>query len=154
MLEVPQRAAALDLGNGCEVVCWRRRGSGPFERPRVPRIAPGNLAPPVRPKQVANEHQHARRLKEYAYRHDEIPDVPAATRFVGVDSARHPENAGNMHEIKCQMESDEEETEVQFAERLAIHFSGHLREPIVEGAKQCEENSAQDDIVKVRNDEV
>src|ERR1700722_10338044 len=118
MLKVPQRPAAPDLGNGGKVICWRGRRSGPFKRPCVPRIAPGKPAPPVRPKQVADEHQHARRLKEYAYGHDEIPDVPASSRLVSIDSAGHPENAGNMHEIEGQMESDDEKPEMKFAECL------------------------------------
>jgi hypothetical protein len=113
MLQVPQRPAAPDLGDLREVVRRRRRSGGPFERPRIPGIAPGHLAAEVRPQQVADKNQHARRLKEHADGHDEIPDVPAAPRLVGIDSARHPENAGNVHEIERQMESDEEKPEVQ-----------------------------------------
>jgi len=37
---------------------------------------------------------------------------------------------------------------------VSLYILRTSSEPIVEGAKQCEENSAQDDIVKVRNDEV
>src|ERR1700728_4408489 len=44
MLQVPQGTAALDFRNRREIVGWRRRRSGPFERPRIPWIAPGNLA--------------------------------------------------------------------------------------------------------------
>src|SRR5258708_10619351 len=154
MLEIPQRPSALHLRNGCEVVCWRRRSRGPLERPCIPGIASGKLTPKVRPKQVANEHHHARRLKEHANCHDEIPDVPAASRLVGVDSARHPENAGNVHEIEGQMEPYDEKPKVQSAERLVVHSSRHLREPIIECSEQCEENAAHYDIVKVRDDEI
>src|SRR5205823_3243610 len=98
----------------------------------IPGIAACGLTPKARPEQIANENQHARRLKKDADRDDEIPDVPAAPRLVGIDSARHTENARNMHEIEGQMESDDEKPEVQSAERLVIHSSGHLREPIVE----------------------
>src|SRR6266852_621324 len=55
MLEIPQRPAALHLGDGCEVVRWRRRSGRPLERPCIPGIAPGKLTQKVRPKQVANE---------------------------------------------------------------------------------------------------
>src|SRR5712664_2933742 len=52
------------------------------------------------------------------------------------------------------MESDEEEPEVQFTERLVVHLSGHLRKPIIEGAKSREKNAAHDDVMKVGDDEI
>src|SRR5258708_4236868 len=59
-----------------------------------------------------------------------------------------------MHEIEGQMEPDEEEPEVQLAERLVVHSSGRLWEPVVEGRENIEENAADDDVVKVRDHEV
>src|SRR6267143_194698 len=108
----------------------------------------------VCPEKVGNENQNACRLKEHADRHDEIKGVPTAPRLVGVDSARHSEKAGNVHEIERQMESDEEEPEMEFTERLVVHLSGHLRKPIIEGAKSREKNAAYDDVMKVGDDEV
>src|ERR1700722_4521627 len=154
MLQVPQRAAAPDFRNRREIVGRRRGSSGPFERPRIPWIAAGDLAAEIRPKQVADEHQYTRGLKEHADGDDEIPDIPAAPRLVGIDGARHSKNAGNVHEVERQMESNDEEPEVQFAERLAVHSSGHLRKPIIEGPKEREENTAHDDVMKGRDDEV
>src|SRR5712664_4293732 len=52
------------------------------------------------------------------------------------------------------MESDEEEPEVGFAERLVVHLSGHLWEPVIECAESREKNGAHDDVVKVRHDEI
>ncbi len=94
---------------------WTIRAST-HPRDRFPRARPE-----IRPDQVADEHQHAGRLKEHADRHDQIPGVPPAPGLVGVDAARHAENPGNVHEIERQMEADDEQPEVQLAERLAVH---------------------------------
>src|SRR3981081_315443 len=109
MLEIPQRTATPDLRDGCEVVRRRRRSGGPLERPCIPGIASGNCTPQVRPQQVANENKHTRGLKKHSYGYNEIPNIPATPRLVGINSARHPKNAGNMHEIESQMESNDEE---------------------------------------------
>src|SRR4030088_3298020 len=108
----------------------------------------------VRPEQIGNENQNARGLEEDADSHDQIQSVPTTARFVGVNPARHSEKSRNMHEIECQMESDDEEPEVQFAERLVVHLSGHLRKPIIEGAKSRKKNGAYDDIMKMGHNEI
>ena len=94
MLEIPERPAALDLRNsaklyagGGEVV---DHSSVHASQGSLPAISPLEVGP----QQVADENQNAGRLKEHADGHDEIPDVPAAARLVGIDSARHPENPG------------------------------------------------------------
>src|ERR1700722_11404120 len=115
MLEVPQRASALDFRQRREIVRWRRRSSGPFERPRIPGIASRKPAAEVRPNQIARENQYACGLKEHAYSHNDVPDLPAATRLVGINAARHSENPRNMHEIERQMKSDDEQPAVQLA---------------------------------------
>src|SRR5580698_1444669 len=154
MLQVPQRASALYLRRDREVVRGRRRIGRPFERPCIPGIAPGDFTAEVRPQQVADKNQDARGLKEHTDRHNEIPTVPAAPRLVGVDPARHPENAGNVHKIERQMESDSEEPEMQLAEPLVVHSSGHLGVPIVEGSKEPKKNGAHNYVVKVRDHKV
>src|SRR5580704_19306602 len=93
MLQVPQRPAALYLRSDREVVRGRRRIGRPFERPSVPRIDPGDCTAEVRPQQVADKNQDPRGLKEHTDCHDEIPNVPAAPRLIGIDPARHPQNA-------------------------------------------------------------
>src|ERR1700730_12867473 len=108
----------------------------------------------VRPEQIGNKNQNARGLEEDADGHNQIQGVPTTPRLVCINAARHSENAGNVHEIECQMEPDEEEPEVQFAERLVVHFSGHLRKPIIEGAKSRKKNGAYDDVMKMGNYEV
>src|ERR1700753_819363 len=49
------------------------------------------------------------------------------------------------------MEADEKQPEVQLAQGLAQHFSGHFREPIVERSKGGKKNAAHNHIVKVGN---
>src|SRR6266404_4989459 len=74
-----------------------------------------------------------------------------ATGLVGVDAPRHPEKPGDVHAIERQVEADEEEPEVQPAERLAAHTSRKFREPVIEGGEYREEDCAHDDVVKVRD---
>src|ERR1700730_11221369 len=108
----------------------------------------------VRPQQVGDENHNAHGLEEHPDCHDEVQCVPTAPRLVGVDSARHSEDAGNVHEVKSQMKSYEKEPEVEFTEGLAVHLSGHLREPVIEGTKCCEKNGAHDDVMKVGHHEI
>src|ERR1700722_3030699 len=108
----------------------------------------------IRPEQVGNENQNGRGLEEDADGHDQIQGVPTTPRLVGINAAGHSEKAGNVHEIEGQMEADDEEPEVQFAECLVVHLSGHLRKPIIKGAKRRKKNRAYDDVMKVCDDEV
>jgi hypothetical protein len=48
-------------------------------------------------------------LNECADGGDLIPDLPTPSGLISIDSAGHPENAGDMLRIKGQMESDGEE---------------------------------------------
>src|SRR5215472_7548874 len=72
MLQIPQRTTTSDLGDSRKVIRRRRRSGGPFERPRVPRIAPGGRTPQVRPQQIGYEDQHPGRLKEDTYSYDQV----------------------------------------------------------------------------------
>ena len=47
-----------------------------------------------------------------------------------------------MHEIKGEMEADQEEPEVPLAERLAHHPACHFRVPVVERAKERKHDGA------------
>src|ERR1700738_3596187 len=118
VLAIPEWAAAANLWNRSEVVDGRRRTGAPLQSPGIPGIASRRFAAEVRPKQVGNENHNGGGLEEHANGHDEIQGVPAAPGLVGIDSARHSEKAGNVHEIEGEVESDEEEPEVEFTERL------------------------------------
>ena len=74
--------------------------------------------------------------------------------LVGVDAARHAEQAGNVHEVEGEMEADQEEPEVPLAQRLAQHAAGHLGIPVVEGGEDREEDGADQHVVEVRDDEI
>src|SRR6202453_941403 len=106
MLEIPERTTALDRGNGREVVFWWRRIRGPFKSPRIPRIAPGNLAAEVRPDKISQEDQDSSGLEENADGHDEVPSVPTAPRFIGVDPWWNPYNAGAVKAQKGRVTHD------------------------------------------------
>src|SRR5690348_3123016 len=41
-----------------------------------------------------------------------------------------------------------------FTQRLAQHLAGDLREPIVDSTEECEQQSAKENIVEVRYDEI
>ena len=113
MLEIPERATALDGWNDGEVICRRRRRCGPLEGPGVPRVAPRRSSSEVRPHEIRHENHDTQCLKENADGYDEIPHVPASAWFISVDSSRHTKQAGNVHEVKCQVEPDEEKPEMQ-----------------------------------------
>src|ERR1700727_2379157 len=123
MLEIPERSPALHFWNRSEVVCRRRRIRGPFESPGIPRIVSGGLATVVGPDQVSQEDQDPGSLEENSNGYDEIPCVPTAARFVGVDPSRNAQQSWDMHEVEGQVEADQEKPEMKFAEPLAIHFS-------------------------------
>src|ERR1700676_727001 len=154
MLKVPEWAAALHRRYEGEVVCrwWRVRR--PFESPGIPWIVARKFAAEIRPNQVPQEDQDARSLEENSDRHNQVPCVPTAPRFVGVNPTRHAENSRNMHEVESQVEADYEKPEMQFAKRLAVHLSRHLGEPVVEGSEKSKHNAADDYIMEMRTHEI
>ena len=93
-------------------------------------------------------------LEDGAAGDDQVQHPPAAVGFVGVDAARHAQQAGNVHEVEGEMEADDEEPEVPLAELLREHAAGHLRIPVIEGGKDHEENGADQHVVEVRDDEI
>src|SRR6202045_2766995 len=154
VLKVPERAAALHSWDAVEVVRGRWRIGGPFESPRIPRIVAGGFTAEIRPDKVSQKDQDPRSLEKNSDGHDQVPRIPTAARFVGVDSSRHAQQAGDMHEVKGQVETDDKKPEMQLAKRLAVHLARHLWEPVVKGPKKTEKNSTDDDIVKMRNHEI
>src|SRR6266852_930238 len=101
MLQVPERAAALDRWYEGEVVCGGRRVSGPLESPGVPRIASSGFAPEIRPEKVPQENQNPRSLEKNSDGYDEVPGVPPAPRFVGVNPSRHAQQSKTEKKTQC-----------------------------------------------------
>ena len=119
MLEIPQGTAAMYNGNHGVVVLRRRRTGGPLERPRVPRIIPGRLSSQIRPNQIARKEEDSGRLKHDTDGNYQIPDIPTASRLVGIDPPGHPQQSRDMHEIESKVETDKEKPEVQLSKRFA-----------------------------------
>ena len=80
--------------------------------------------------------------------------VPAESRRVRVDAARHAEQADDVHREEQQVRADEDDPEADLARPLEVHAPGHLREPVVHPAEDREDRGAEDDVVEVRDDEV
>src|SRR5437588_12953846 len=108
MLKIPERAAALDGRDGIEVVCRRRRIRRPLECPGVPRITSRGFAPEIGPEQVSQKDQNPGSLEENSDGHNDVPRVPTAPRFVGVDPSRHAQQPWDVHEIECKVKADKE----------------------------------------------
>src|SRR5579864_5094572 len=154
VLKVPQRAAALNDWEPGKVIGRRRRIRGPLKCPGVPRIAAGRLTAEIGPGQVSQEDQNPSSLEENSDGHDQVPRVPTTARLIGIDSSRHAQQSWDMHEVECQVEADDENPEVQLAERLVVHLSRHLREPVVKGSEETEDNTANNHVVKMRDYEI
>jgi len=59
-----------------------------------------------------------------------------------------------VHEIEREVEPDDEQPEVNPREPLAVHPAGNLREPVVEGSKDGEQDAADDDVMEMRDHEI
>src|SRR5258708_29039537 len=154
MLAIPQWPPAAYGWNRSKVVRRWRRTHRPFESPSVPGIVPRFEAREIRKSEVHHEHQYADALYDCAECCNQIPDFPAATGLVGVNTARHAEHPGYMHCVKRQMKPDHKQPEMKFSESFAQHSAGDFGKPIVKRAKNAEQNSAHDHVVKERNHEV
>src|SRR5271165_2034922 len=154
MFAIPERTTAADRRDGSKVVGRRRRTHGPFECPGVPGIVAGLGSLEIRNDEVGDEDQYGDGLDESANSGKQIPNIPAAAGFVGVDAARHTEQAGDVHEIKGEMKADNEQPKMQFAEGLVQHPSRNFWVPIIKCREQGEEDSADDDVMKVSHDKV
>ena len=154
MFSIPDRTAAFNGRNDGEVIAGWWRASGPFECPRVPWVGSGLFAFEVRGDQVPNEDERGDGLKDGPARDDLIQESPAAVGLVGVDTAGHAEQAGDVHEIEGEMETDDEKPEVPAAQSFREHAAGHLRIPVIEGREDHEENRPDQHVMKMRDDKV
>src|SRR5690242_17523927 len=111
MFYVPQRPTAGDDRDCGEGVLARRRRRGPLQRPRVPWVVSGCRAFEVGPEKVRYPTRDSDDLEHHADGDDQIPEFPATAGVVRVDAARHAENSRDVHEIKREVEADEEQPE-------------------------------------------
>src|SRR6201999_329347 len=126
----------------------------PLESPGVPGIVAGFGAFEVRNNQVCDEYEYCDCLYECADSDEELHRLPAAAGLVGVDSARHPHQAGDVHQVKSEMESDHEQPEMELAEAFVEHSPGDFGIPVIKSGEESEQNSADDHVVKMGDDEV
>ena len=117
MFEIPKRASAANNRNFFEVVFGRRRRGGPFQRPGVPRIVARFLAFPETPDDVHDKQQNADDLNGDTPGGNEIPGFQAVARQIGIHAARHTKEAGEVHGNERDVEADQEDPEMQAAER-------------------------------------
>ncbi len=59
-----------------------------------------------------------------------------------------------MHRVERQMESNEEQPEVPFAEGFIQHPACRLGKPVIDGGKDHENDCTDDDVMEMGNDEV
>ncbi len=104
--------------------------------------------------EVRHKQQNGDRLNERADADEQVQSIPTAARLVGVDSARHAQEAGNVHEVECQMEADQEQPEMPFAEGFIQHSSSHFWVPVIERGEDGKHNPAYHRVMKMRDYEI
>src|SRR5262249_18678745 len=150
MLEVPKRPPAFHCWYDGKVVngWWGR--CRPLQGPRVPWIIARRPPPKVRPDQVEQETQYCHSLEHTPDAHDHVPGSPSSFRLVSVDPPCHSKNSRNGHEVESEVEPDQEQPEMPFAEGLVEHPPGYFRIPIIESAEEGENDSTHDHVVEMR----
>src|SRR5215471_17470131 len=132
MLDIPKWPPALHFRNYGKVVYGWRRRSRPFQGPRVPWIIARRPPLKVRPEQVEQEAQQRRALEQNSGGYDHVPGSPPSFRLVGVDAPRHSQHSRTVHEVESEVEPDQEQPKVPFAESLVEHPPAYFRIPVVE----------------------
>src|SRR6185437_13544991 len=148
MLDVPEWTAAMDDRCRSEVIGRRWRRSRPLQRPRIPRIVACNLSLVIRMDEVIDEDHGRDSLNDGADTDDQVPDLPSAAGLVGIDTSRHAQQTGNVHEVKRHVKADDHQPEMPFTQTLAHHPARRLREPIVKGGEDHKENCTNQHVVE------
>src|SRR4029453_179141 len=107
-----------------------------------------------RPHYVGHQAEHTCSLKDDAYRGDHIVDLPAATRIVGVNAPRHPEDPGYVLRVEGEMKADEEKPEMPQAQFLVQHPAHRFWIPVINGGKDGERKTTDQGVMKVCHHEV
>src|SRR5215813_3947208 len=154
VLQVPERATAAHNRQSLEVVLGGRRGGRPFERPRVPRVFARRLSFPVRPNEVDDKAHDSRRLRDHSHRGGQVIDLPATALVIGVNAARHAEDAGEVLRVECKVESDGEQPEMPEPQPPVEHPSDRLWVPVIDPGEDPEEESADERVMEMSYDEV
>src|SRR3954447_12830056 len=120
--QVAKRPRARDVRHLVEVVRRRRRRRVPLERVGDPRVVDRPRAGAGRPEDVEREDEDAEAHDPRADRRGEVVALPDAALVVGVDAARHPQQAEHVHREEGDVHPDEDQPEADLAEALAQHL--------------------------------
>src|SRR5689334_2962471 len=75
-------------------------------------------------------------------------------RAVGINTTGHAAQSQKMKREERNVETDEEEPEMPLSQRCIGHSPSHLREPEINAGEHGEKSTADQHIVKVRNNKV
>ena len=103
---------------------------------------------------IAYEYQHSGSEHKRARRGDEIEPVPAHAIAIGVDAARHAQQAGDMHREEAEIEADEHGPEIPLSQTLIHHFAGEFREPEIGRAHHRENVDSDQHVMQMRHHEI
>src|SRR5207237_8227025 len=104
---------------------------------------PATLGPKPRRPDRDDEGQAAARHDSGPDRGDEVVGLPQPAVVVRPDPARHPEEAEHVLRQEGEVEADEREPEMPFAEALVELAAEHLRPPVVEAAEGPDNRAAE-----------
>ena len=108
---------------------------------------------PARPD-VVHEHQQRQAGHHSADRGDQVERVQTEPGTIGVDAAGHTQQAAEMHREERQVQPDQHEPEVRFAQTFPESPAEHLGPPVVHPREQPEHRAAEQHVVEVRHHEV
>src|SRR6187200_421613 len=151
--QVVERSCARHVRHLVEVVRWRRRGRVPLEGVPLPRVVADALAAAACLEHVDREEQERDAHDVRADRRDEVVALPALVA-VRVDPPRHPLEPGEVLRHEGDVEADEENPELPFAEALVELATEHLGPPVEDAGEDREHDAAEQRVVEVRHDEV
>ena len=92
--------------------------------------------------------------REGADGRDHIEPVPAHLARIGHHPTRHAQQAGQMHQQKCQDKTGECQPESPAANLLRRHTARHQWQPIIQAGNQREKHTAHQHIVHMRHHKV
>ena len=154
MFGIPERAAAFDNGEFCEIVFWWWRCGRPLECPGIPWIIACFFAPDVGVDEIKYEEENAGSLDGYADGRDEVHCIPTSTILIGVDTAGHSEETKEMLWQECHVEANGKEGEVPETEFVVRHLAKGFRIPVVDAREDCEQQPTDQNVMEVGHDEI
>src|SRR5690606_1581389 len=135
---LPQRIAAVDLGDGPDTPWLPRHLLQPLERARLPGIAWCVGLAPLRAQQVPEDQGDARRKDEGTDGGRQVEGVESDVGWVDGDASRHAAQPGDVHRQERDVEADEGQPEGDAAEPFRQQASIDERVEVVAASKDRE----------------